>query len=571
MTFRAKLQQAILGVVAGTTVAVLFVAQSQNSASYRAMVDTLFRQQMETFRQEQDMQLAIAKKQAERLARSPRLFAALEEGDSETYNVAVDELRLAEFDFFRLASSQVETGLMPPPENSRTGVLTAAQETALSRQLNEVARSISEEETEAQVGFAILPEGDATTPHLYRVLAMQIRNFDQTVGMLFLGQSVRHLAPVADPAKASVRSAFWTQGQVVGEAIPASWQSAITARASKLGPQPQAEFSITVADVEHRVDLHLLNPASKFEPTWLVSVFSLADLQAQQRRLLWRVIGIGSLALLLASLAGRALAAQLTRPIDGLVSATREVKAGNLAVRLDPGQTDEFNTLNTSFNEMTAGLALKERYHSVLSMVADAKVAEQLIAGNIQLGGELRRVTVIFCDIRGYTAMSAGRDPREVIALLNNHMGALTRVVYRWHGVINQFAGDAIMILFGAPASHGRDAENAVNCALEMIAERHRLNRDSPEPLGIGIGIATGDVVAGCIGAENRADYTVVGEHVNLAARLCSSASAGEIVMDATTRGSIPATFRTLPLESLKLKGFSEPIPAFRITSSFPL
>ena len=155
----------------------------------------------------------------------------------------------------------------------------------------------------------------------------------------------------------------------------------------------------------------------------------------------------------------------------------------------------------------------------------------------------------------------------EVIHLLNDHMGALTKIVQRHHGVINQFAGDAIMILFGAPKSYGNDAGHAVRCAWEMMQERERLNREAKEPLQIGIGVATGTVVAGCIGAESRSDYTVVGEKVNLAARLCSAAAAGQIILDASTQAktSTLGTFATL--EPLTLKGFAQPVPAFRLES----
>lgn len=563
MTFRAKLQQAILGVVAGTTAAVLMVAQSQNSASYRSMVDTLFSQQMAAFRVEQEAQLQLARKQAARLAESVRLFAALEEGDPETYQVAADELRLAEFDFFRLASAQ--TGIMPPPEGSRSGRFQEAAERVLTVQLEAVAKTLPEEQTQAEVGFVLLP-GSEGGQDLHRVLALHIRNFDQTVGTLFLGQSVRRLMPVlGGQGNQPLQAAFWTQGQLLGASLPQ------VAAASLKALEPtveQVEFSFQQEGTDYLAHAHLLNAASRFPAAWLVSVFSLEELQAQQKGLQWRVVGIGSVALLLASGAGWWFAAQLSKPIGELVTATNAVRAGNLKVRLDRGRTDELAALTESFNDMTAGLELKERYHSVLSMVADARVAEQLMAGSIQLGGELRQVTVVFCDIRGYTALSAGRDPREVIALLNDHMGALTRVVYRWHGVINQFAGDAIMILFGAPASHGEDAQNAVSCALEMIAERQRLNAKSQEPMGIGIGIATGTVVAGCIGAENRADYTVVGEHVNLAARLCSSAAAGEIVVDAATHQLLPSDFPSEPLEPLKLKGFADAVTAFRIVTA---
>lgn len=563
MTFSAKLQQTILGIVAGTTVAVLVVAQGQNSASYRALVDTLFHERMEAFRLEQEARLADAKKQAARLAESVRLFAALEEGDPETYNVAADELRLAEVDFFRLAAR--ETGLMPPPAQSRVGFLPPAQEAALAPALEKAARLMPEVDTNPQVGFVALPSQQG--PELYRVLAMQIRNFDTTVGTLFLGQAVARFSPAMGGDAIGLMSLFYAEDFSISQGVKLEVLNEV-----KKGVRPEAggalpsDFAFSLKGVEHKVSAHRLNEGSVFAPAWLVSVFSLADLEARQRQLLWRVAGIGMGALGLAWVLGGVFSRQLSGPIHTLVAATQAVRAGDLKTRLPQADMDEFAELNLSFNEMTEGLALKERYHSVLSMVTDASVAEQMIAGKIKLGGELRQVSIMFCDIRGYTAMSAGRDPAEVIALLNRHMGALTEVVYRWHGVITQFAGDAIMAVFGAPAHHSEDAVNAARCALEMLTARARLNEGSALPLGIGIGIATGTVVAGCIGAEKRADYTVVGERVNLAARLCSVAAAGEVVIDESTRTCLSADIITEALpDFLQLKGFAEPVPAWRV------
>lgn len=568
MTFRAKLQQTILGIVAGTTAAVLVVAQSQNSASYRALVDTMFRERMAAFSLDQDTRLADAKKQAARLAESVRLFAALEEGDPETYNVAADELRLAEVDFFRLASR--ETGLMPPPGQSRAGFLNAAQESALGAALAKAALAMPEADTEPQAGFVALPAENG--PELYRVLAMHIRNFDTTVGTLFLGQAVARFAQAAAGGRdeAGVMSLFYGGDFFIAPGVEAAVLGEVE-RVMRTGAEemPPGGFSFFLEGVEHKGAAHRLNAGSAFPPAWLVSVFSLADLEARQRQLLWRVAGIGAGALALAWLLGGIFSRQLSRPIHTLVAATQAVRAGDLESRLPETGVDEFAALNLSFNEMTEGLALKERYHSVLSMVTDASVAEQMMAGKIKLGGEAREVSVMFCDIRGYTAMSAGRDPAEVIAILNRHMGALTEVVYRWHGVITQFAGDAIMAVFGAPAHHGEDAVNAARCALELLAARARLNEGSALPLGIGIGIATGTVVAGCIGAEKRADYTVVGERVNLAARLCGVAAAGQVVIDETTRARLPEDVVTEALPELfKLKGFTDPVPAWRVLPS---
>lgn len=567
MTFRARIQQAIFGVVATTTATVLVVAQSQNTAAYGEMVDSLFRQQLQTFRQNQALRQQTARNEAARLADSVRLFAALEEGDPETYKVAADELRLAEFDFFRLAS--VQEGLLPPPAGGRAGSLSSAGESSLGMQLAPLLDSKYEGDgSEGDAGFVVLPAQDSTEC-LAQILAVPIHKFDQTVGWLVLGQQVPAELKSNPSARSGevpqLSSAVWTGGRLYGPNMPAEVAAFMTRQTGAAAFADQADAMLETAAGNFRVHAIRVNPESRLQPAWLVNAYPLAGLESRQRELRWKVIGTGAVALVLASLAGLLLARQLGRPVRELVAATQQVREGNLQVRLERGSTDELAALTESFNEMTEGLALKERYHSVLSMVADARVAEQLMSGSIQLGGELRQVTIMFCDIRGYTALSDGRDPREVIALLNAHMGALTRIVYQHGGVINQFAGDSIMALFGAPSSHGKDAENAARCALEMMAERARLNATSKQPLHIGIGIATGTVVAGCIGAENRADYTVVGAQVNLAARLCSSAAAGEVVVDSATQNELSYEFSVVALSPLLLKGFAEPVPAFRV------
>lgn len=565
MTFRARLQQTILGVVAITTAAVLLVAQHQNRLSFDAMVEALFDEQTASFQRDQEAQTEAAQFQAS-LGDSVRVFAALEEGDPETYNVVSDEVRLGGFDFFRLAS--VDSGLLEPPEKSRAGLLAATSETALRDRLSRVLQAMETEDTAIHHGFISLPNpGSGQADELYRVLALPVHKFDTTAGVLFLGHKIPALAPADDLSKTARLLPFiCVSGTVHGDG-PEAVRERLKA---ELASAKNAAY-LHIDGQDYRVNPSLLNPGSAFPPATLVSLFPLAGFQRQQRALQWRVLGVGIVALGLSSLAASLFARQLARPIQELVRATQAVRDGHLDTRLPRGSTDEFARLTESFNEMTEGLALKERYHSVLSMVTDAQVAEQLMEGKIQLGGEAREVTILFCDIRGYTAMSAGRDPAEVITLLNQHMGALTEVVYRRHGVITQFAGDAIMAVFGAPTRHGEEAANAVRCAWEMQTARARLNLDAELPLEIGIGIASGSVVAGCIGAENRADYTVVGERVNLAARLCSVAAAGQVVVDETTRAALPSDIDLEPMpEPLHLKGFEGGTVAYRVTSIQP-
>jgi class 3 adenylate cyclase len=298
-----------------------------------------------------------------------------------------------------------------------------------------------------------------------------------------------------------------------------------------------------------------------------VSAFSLREFETQQRELVVRIVLTGIAALIAAGLLGTAIARQLTRPVGKLVAATEQIRRGDYGLRLKPSSTREMNTLAESFNDMAAGLALRDRYHSVLMQVADAQVADELVAGHIKLGGELREVTVLFCDVRDYTAVTVGRNPEGVIELLNRHLSALTDIVQAHRGVVNQFAGDSIMALFGAPKSYGDEARRAADCARAMMAERERMNRDTPQPLQVGIGIASGRMVAGCIGSERRSDYTVVGERVNLAARLCAAAAAGQILIDAETQRRLGEDYPSKPLPALTLKGFSAPVPAYDVSA----
>jgi class 3 adenylate cyclase len=555
MSFRTQLLIAIVGIVVLATTASLYVAQRQNSASYRAVVDELFRNQTAAFQREQETRHELAVEQVAGLATSVRLFAALEEGDPEVYKIASDELRLGDFSFFRLLDADVR--VIEPPDDGRAGDLDLrgvpvplAPPALPGPAANDV-----------QLGFLDLEANGTAGP--VRVLAAPISNFGQQVGTLILGQRLSGSPERPDEwAGGGVRSAFWIAGRLTGGDIRPEVRRVLAEVLERESPDTR---QFRAGDAAYRLQAALLNPDSAYPPAWLVSIFSMGEFEAQQRALAFRIAVIGVLTSIVAGTFGLALSRQLARPVAALVSATGEIRRGNYALQLRPSAIREMRTLAESFNDMAAGLALKDRYHSVLQQVADPEVAEGLISGHVKLGGELRDVTVMFCDIRGYTALTVGRHPEAVIQLLNHHMGAMTRVVQAHHGVINQFAGDAIMALFGAPRSYGDDARRAVACAAAMVRERERLNCDADIPVRIGVGIASGPMVAGCIGAENRSDYTVVGERVNLAARLSAVAAASEILIDDATLERIAGVPASAPVAPLALKGFAEPVAAHRI------
>ena len=558
MAFSVRLLLAILAVVVITTSATLLISQRQNRATYRAVVDELFTLQSASFLREQAFRHSAAAAQAARLATSVRLFAALEERDPDLYKIAADELRSGDYAFFRLLDR--DGVVLKPSVDSRAGMpqLPDASLAPLS-----AAAAKGAERSDVQLGFMTLADRDNTLQP-YRVLTMPINSFGSHVGSLVIAQLVSTtFSPSSNADSNPVRSALVINNQLISDEIDPSTAQALQ---SKLDlPDSDTARVVEAGESTALYRKYLLNKGSVFPPAFLLSSISMASFDADQRALAWRIALTGGVASLLAGVLALFLSRLLAEPVARLVTATRAIRAGDFALRLPPSSTREMNTLAESFNDMAAGLALKERYHSVLQQVTDPQVAEGLISGEVKLGGELRDVTVMFCDIRGYTALSVGRNPEEIIELLNHHMGAMTRVVQAHRGVINQFAGDAIMALFGAPKSYGDDAQRAVRCALAMLEERDRINVEVAEPIRVGIGLASGVMVAGCIGAENRNDYTVVGERVNLAARLCSTAKAGEVLVDDATRDRMGPSFPSEPMAPLTLKGFAEAMPAFRV------
>lgn len=167
------------------------------------------------------------------------------------------------------------------------------------------------------------------------------------------------------------------------------------------------------------------------------------------------------------------------------------------------------------------------RIRKIFSSYVTERVVNELIRNpsKAKLGGERREVTILFCDIRGFTSFSEKRAPEDVVSLLNEYFGKMTEIILKWEGTLDKFMGDAIMVFWGAPLEQPDHAERAVKCALEMTRTLRELGEEwekkGKPALKIGVGINTGEALVGNIGAEGKKmDYTVIGDHVNLASRL---------------------------------------------------
>ena len=233
--------------------------------------------------------------------------------------------------------------------------------------------------------------------------------------------------------------------------------------------------------------------------------------------------------------------------------------ANHLAVAIDQSQLQE---AVISQRLMRRRL---ERYHSPAVVERIAAGAE----GTVQaLMADEREATVLFADLVGFTDLCEGMSPREVVELLNHYFSELTEVVFRHQGTVDKFIGDCIMAVFGAPVATKDHARRAADAALEMRQALRQLNEALPEatPLSFKVGIHSGKVVAGDIGSVRRADYTVLGATVNLAARIESSvALPDQIVISDTTKEALPESYVTKFAGDRELKGISRRVPCYEL------
>ena len=592
LSFRIKLLLAMMLLVISVTGATLYVTQQKVQAAYLKLFQDHFEQEVNYFITQQESRLSPEKERCKKLAELPELRAALMAGQaakieqvttnffneqnqqnqrqfrttSRVLSTLAGSAKATPNLFFRVLNAKGEFIHFSDPR----GPIKQAARMRLEAQLATVQQAMSTLE-EQPVGY-LAPERTNGAVELLEVIVTKVSDPDtkQTLGALVLGLPFLETSekPISEMSHGDIESAIWVENHIHSKTIPQELHddfAAAFAAKMKPGIQPRETFEVNTGNVPRRAFFKLLNANSPFPPAYQVSLYSMADALKAQRELRWQIVAFSGFALAGALVLSLLLAHGLSIPLRELVKGTREIRGGNLRYKVPVRSRDELGDLALSFNEMADGLAQKELYRTVLNMVADEKVAHALVNGQLALGGEVREVTVLFCDIRGFTALTENMPPEEVIEMLNEHMTVLARVVKANNGVLDKFVGDLLMAIFGAPIHHELDARNAALCALQLVQERERLNVTSRHKMQVGVGVATGNVVAGCMGSVDHLNYTVLGERVNLASRLCAQASAGQVVIDQTTKDKLGEQARTNPLPALNLKGFTENIMAYEL------
>jgi adenylate cyclase len=282
-------------------------------------------------------------------------------------------------------------------------------------------------------------------------------------------------------------------------------------------------------------------------------------------RLRATLFGIFAIGIALSLLGGVSIATRVTRPVADLARGARRIERGDYTEPVVVEQRDELGALADSFNSMMKGLTERDQVRDLLGRVVAPEVAEELLSKEIQLGGEERTVSVLFADIHGFTTLSEVEDPQRLVRILNTFLTAVSSAIEAHGGVVEEYMGDGAKALFGAPAAHADDALRAVRAALSLKRSLTAVNAEIAQlgarPLAIGIGIQTGEVVAGRMGSLSRLKYTVVGDAVNLASRIegLTRRYGVTILVGDSTRSECPdILFREI--DRVRVKGREDPV-----------
>ncbi len=312
----------------------------------------------------------------------------------------------------------------------------------------------------------------------------------------------------------------------------------------------------------------LQSPGLKVE---LTASREVTALQAEKARALFiHLAALGTILALVLAFALR-FASRVGDSVRAISDAADQVKRGMYTRAPVVRSGDELEQLSVHFNEMVSGLEERDRLRETFGRYVTRQVADHLLKGNVNLGGELVPVTVLFSDIRSFTSISETMDPRALLDFLNEYFSGMVESVLSHHGVVDKFIGDAIMAVFGAPVPEPSDPLNAVKAALEMRARLAKINeafrrRGLPE-IRTGIGLHSGEVVAGNMGHAERMEYTVIGDTVNLASRLegMTKELDSDVILSEDLYRQVAADVDAEPLRKIKVKGRDQEVMVYRL------
>jgi class 3 adenylate cyclase len=305
---------------------------------------------------------------------------------------------------------------------------------------------------------------------------------------------------------------------------------------------------------------------------------SAATVMVNQQRAIWITDIVTAIAAILGLLFAGLVGVGITRPVRRLLQGTRDVEAGQLDRSIDVVTRDEIGQLTAAFNRMVGQLRQKEEMRRTFGRYVDPRVAESLISQSTgAVEGQRRIMTVMFCDMKGFTTLSEGMTPQGLVRVMNRYLSTMSEPIRAQQGIIDKYIGDAIMAYWGPPFTNEADeARLACLAAIDMLDRIGGLRKELPELLGVRaiptecdlrIGIATGEALIGSIGSEFMMSFTVMGDSVNLASRLESANKfygTRSLVTEATFAGA-GSVVEAREIDRLIVAGQTQPQIVFEI------
>lgn len=266
------------------------------------------------------------------------------------------------------------------------------------------------------------------------------------------------------------------------------------------------------------------------------------------------------------------ISAHMLRPLRTLTGVASAVAQGNLGLEVPPAQSrDEVGRLSMTFATMLEGLRQRDFIRDTFGRYISKEVVEELLGSpdGLKLGGELREVTFLVSDLRGFSSLAARLSPHDVLSIINRYLDPMVDIIVRYRGTIDEFQGDGILAFFGAPLAAADDPERAMACALEMQIALARINVEQrqlglPE-LAMGVGVNTGEVIVGNIGSETRRKYGAIGSPINVAYRIESYTVGGEILVSPQVYARVCDLVQVRRTQQVHFKGLEHPVTLYDI------
>jgi len=303
--------------------------------------------------------------------------------------------------------------------------------------------------------------------------------------------------------------------------------------------------------------------------------FSQSGLKASANQAIQTITGATLFIIALGIGMAFALGRRITKPIDRLVDASRAIGKGEYTFRFTEQRKDELGLLMEAFNEMAEGMLEKSQVKNALSRYVSPGVARQILSNldDVGLSGKRVEGTVLFADIAGFTNISENLKPEELVSMLNRYFTLISRACGVNLGIVDKYMGDGVMLVFGAPEPDDDHAFHAISCALliqKLVSHENRQRKlHGLFPVQFSIGINTGSMLAGNMGSQDRMEYTVVGDTVNLASRLCSITNGNQIVIsrEMYMREDIHERVLAGEYQSISLRGISKLVNTYLVES----